>query len=75
MGRIEQIKEKIEFVDKYRDRIEPYEYVEDMTELLSLLQIVEESLYKYSDMIVLDSEERPHDVGMVARAALEQIRQ
>jgi hypothetical protein len=43
----------------------------DIEYLLSLIDRYKEALEKYADMIVLDSEDHPHDVGMVARETLE----
>jgi hypothetical protein len=43
----------------------------DIHYLLSLIDRYKKALEKYADMIVLDSEDHPHDVGMVAREALE----
>lgn len=37
------------------------------------LKIAVESLEKYGDMIVMDQEDRPHDVGQLAREALSRI--
>lgn len=48
IDKIKELKEKVEFVNKHVDRIESYEYVEDMTILLEqnqrLLKALEELL-------------------------------
>jgi hypothetical protein len=45
--------------------------VEDMMKIIKQNNKYKEALEKYADMIVLDSEDHPHDVGMIARKTLE----
>lgn len=52
---------------------EQEEYEETNNHQSKQLELAMNAIYKYSEMIVIDGEDRPQDVGQVAREALEAI--
>lgn len=69
MSRLSSIKKKIDSEASHDNHYLVHN--NDTRYLFYLIERYETALLKYSDMIVLDSEDHPHDVGMVAREALE----